>query len=83
MILTPTPKTALFDTARLRQALTTLLKHEPPYKGVPFEEFAFVEGEKAVKFTVDGKEFILRLDNYSITRVPALSEAEKSWLVPQ
>ena len=60
-----------------------MLKHEPPYKGVPFEEFAFVEGEKAVKFTVDGKEFILRLDNYSITRVPALSEAEKSWLVPQ
>ena len=43
-------KTPLFDTARLRQALVAVLGHELPYKGVSFEEFAFVEGEKAVKF---------------------------------
>ncbi len=77
-------KTPLFDTARLRQALTPLLGHEPPYQGLPFDTFAFVdEGEQAVRFTVEDKEFILQLDTYTITRAPALSEQEKSRLVPQ
>ncbi len=77
-------KTPLFDTARLRQALTPLLGHEPPYQGLPFDRFTFVEkGEKAVKFNVEDKEFILQLDTYAITRAPVLSETEKSRLVPQ
>ena len=76
-------KTTLFDTARLRQALSALLGHEPPYKGLPFAEFTFVDSEKAVKFTVEDKDFILRLATYRITRAPALSEQEKSRLVPQ
>jgi len=76
-------KTTLFDTSSLRQALTALLGHEPPYKGVPFEEFAFVEGEKAVKFTVENKDFILRLGTYAISRAPTLSEEEKKRLIPQ
>ncbi len=29
-------KTPLFDTERLRQALTPLLGHQPPYQGLPF-----------------------------------------------
>ncbi len=77
-------KTPLFDTARLRQALTPLLGHEPPYQGLPFDRFTFVEkGEKAVKFNVEDKEFILQLDTHAITRAPVLSETEKSRLVPQ
>ncbi len=77
-------KTPLFDTARLRQALTPLLGYEPPYQGLPFAEFTFVgEGEKAVKFSVEGKEFILQLDSYMIAGAPVLSEMEKSRLVPQ
>ncbi|MFQ5816944.1 MAG: hypothetical protein ACE5H2_03175 [Terriglobia bacterium] len=55
-------KTPLFDTARLRQALTPLLGQEPPYQGLPFSDFSFVDGEKAVKFTVENKEFILQLE---------------------
>ena len=77
-------KIPLFDTARVHEALTPLLGHEPPYQGLPFEEFTFVDdGEKAVKFAVEDKEFILQLDTYSITRVPALSKEERSRLVPQ
>ena len=76
-------KTPLFDTARLRKALTPLLRHEPPYQGLPFETFTFVDGEKAVKFTVESKEFILQLDTYGVTRAPALSEEEKSRMVPR
>ncbi len=76
-------KTPQFDTPRLRRALTDALGHEPPYKGLPFDKFTFVDDEKAIKFTVEDKEFILQLDTYTISRVPALSEAEKSRLVPQ
>ncbi len=76
-------KTPLFDTARLRQALTPLLGHEPPYQGLPFAEFTFVDGEKAVKFTVEKKDFSLQLDTYAITQAPALSEEEKDRQIPQ
>ncbi len=76
-------KRSLFDTTRLRRALTRLLGHEPPYQGLPFDTFTFMDGEKAVKFSLEGQEFILQLDTYVVTRAPALSEAEKSRLVPQ
>jgi dipeptidyl aminopeptidase/acylaminoacyl peptidase len=77
-------KTPLFDTARLRKELTSLLGHAPPHQGLPFDTFTFVdEGEHTVKFTVEDKEFILRLDTYRMSRAPVLSEEEKSRLAPK
>lgn len=77
-------KIPLFNTARLRRSLTPLVGHEPPYHGLPFAEFTFVsEGEKAVKFTVEGKEFVLQLDTYVVTPAAVLAEEEKSRLEPQ
>ena len=34
----------LFDTERLREALTPALGHEPPYAGLPFDSFTFAGG---------------------------------------
>ena len=77
-------KTELFNTARLRQALTPLLDHEPAYEGLPFEEFTFVdEGEKEVTFSVEEKEFILQFDTYRIRRAPSISEEEKNRLLSE
>ena len=77
-------KTPLFDTALVRQELTTVLGHEPPYKGLPFEAFTFADDdEKAIKFTLENKDFMLQLDSYVITQTPALSQEEKKRLVPQ
>ena len=76
-------KEPLFDTERLRQALTPLLRHEPPYKGLPFKKFTFLDEEKAVKFTVEGTKFICHLDTYKIISVPPQSKEEKSRMVPQ
>jgi len=77
-------KTPLFDSARLRKELTSLLENEPPYQGLPFDKFTFVdEGEQTVKFTVEEKEFILRLDTYRMSRAPTVSEEEKSRLAPK
>ena len=70
-------KTPLFDTARLRQALTALLGDEPPNKGLPFEEFTFVdESETAVSFTVKDKVLVLKFDTYAIAPAPPVSEEE-------
>ena len=77
-------KTPLFDTARLRQALTPLLGHEPPDQGLPFDKFNFVdESETAVKFTVENTGLVLQLDTYVVTRASVLSEEEESRLAPR
>jgi len=76
-------KAPLFDTARLRRALTEVLGHEPPYQGVPFSDFTFLDSEKAVKFTVENKEFVLQLATDTITQAPAVSEEEKNRQTPQ
>jgi dipeptidyl aminopeptidase/acylaminoacyl peptidase len=73
-------KTRLFDTARLRQVLTPVLGQEPPYRGLPFSEFTFVDDEKAVKFTLENKEFVLQLDSYALTPARALTEEQKNQL---
>ena len=76
----------LFDVARLRQALTRILGHEPPYRGIPFDassgfaSFTFLPGEKAVKFAVGQQEFVLQLDSYSIA---VLSQEQISRLTPR
>ena len=75
-------KEPMFDTERLRWALTEILDHEPPYEGLPFTEFTF-QDETTVKFALEGKEFLLPLDNYSVTPAPVISEREKKRLEPQ
>ena len=67
-------KVPLFDTAQLHQALSRVLGYELPHQGLPFHTFAFVDGERAVRFTVEDTEFILSLDSYEIRRVPAPAE---------
>src|SRR3972149_11601444 len=38
----------LFDTARLRRSLAQALGHEGPDQGLPFDRFAFSDGEKRI-----------------------------------
>jgi len=57
----------LFDTPRLRAALTEALGDEPAGLGVPFRELAFV-GPSSVQFMVEGQTFLLDLDTYAIER---------------
>lgn len=76
-------KKLLFDTEKIRKALTTELGHKPPYKGLPFNSFAFVDGEKSIMFTMDGREFICDLETYTIESVPRLSADEKARTTPR
>lgn len=73
----------LLETARLRQALAKAVGHEPPYRGLPFADFQFVDMESDIRFSLDGKEFVCRLADYSISALPALSPAEKERVTPR
>ncbi len=70
-------KKPLFETKRLRQALAKLLGHEPPYQGLPFEGFSFVDAERSTKFTVEGKDLILDLKTYALKQAPQPTDEEK------
>jgi dipeptidyl aminopeptidase/acylaminoacyl peptidase len=62
----------LFDTERLRAALTPVLGHDPPYRGLPFESFAFLGGgEEAIRFEVEGRAFRLEIGSYSVAALPS------------
>jgi len=79
-------KEPLFDNEGLRKALTLELGHEPSGKGIPFSQFEFLEGERRVKFMVEGKEFLLDLKTHEIQKLPPLSEEEKNrkkFLIPK
>ena len=57
----------LFDTGRLRAALSEALGHEPAGGGVPFDQFQMA-GTGTVSFTLEGANFTLDLDTYKLTR---------------
>jgi dipeptidyl aminopeptidase/acylaminoacyl peptidase len=70
----------LIDPERLRQALIPLLGHDPPGRWLPFETFEFLVDEGGVKFTLEEKDFVLRLDTYDIRESPV---ADLSHAIPQ
>jgi dipeptidyl aminopeptidase/acylaminoacyl peptidase len=71
-------KESLFDVQRLRSAVKAELGHDPPYDGVPFTEFSFLdEGESTIRFALEDRQFELRLDNYHIREVPQQSDADR------
>lgn len=70
-------KKPLFNTVRLRKAITEKLGEEPPHQGLPFIQFEFLEGETKVKFDVGGKELICDLKTYALEEAPPLFGEEK------
>lgn len=76
-------KAPLFDVDRLRRALTLPLGHEPPYEGLPFDSFTFLDDERAARFVVEDREFEIRLATYEIEALPVDSRAERERLTPQ
>ncbi len=70
----------LIDPEWLRLALTRILGHEPPGYGLPFDTFEFLDDERAVKFTVEGKDFVLRLGTYELASSAAV---DRSHAIPQ
>ena len=56
----------VFDVPRLRAALASLLPEDNLPEGVPFEEFSFVQDDRAIQFDWDGDSYLLSLEMYSL-----------------
>ncbi len=79
-------KVSLFDIDRLLTSLQAILGHELPGGEIPFSEFALVDEDRAVCFTLEGFTFTLHLDDYRISKEPILpppSEEVLSRITPQ
>jgi Tol biopolymer transport system component len=76
-------KTPLFDTPRLRAALTSLLGRNLPYRGLPFDTFTFLDQQRSVRFTSDGEEYVMALATYAIERLSAPSRQERARSTPR
>lgn len=76
-------RTPLFDVPRLRRALAGTLGHEPPYAGVPFADLRLVDGERAVVFLLEGREYRLDLASYAVTPLPAPTASERDRTTPR
>jgi dipeptidyl-peptidase-4 len=79
-------KENFFNVGRLRETLRETLGHNPPQEGVPFTEFEFTGDDRAIRFTVEDRTFVLQLGDYTITQEPkplAPSEDELRRLTPR
>jgi dipeptidyl aminopeptidase/acylaminoacyl peptidase len=73
----------LFDVSRLRQALRRDLGREPPGSGLPFRQFSFGDGQRSVRFALEGRDYELRLADYLLRALPPGSEAERARFTPR
>jgi hypothetical protein len=73
----------LFNAERVRAALAPLAGHEIPGKGLPFDRFTFLPGEKTARFSFENRDFILDLSSYSIQPVPLETPLEKDRHTPR
>jgi len=70
--------TALLDVARTRQAIQGALGHEPPYRGLPFTTLNLTNGERSIRFTLEGRDWILDRETYAIKSAPSLTPSERA-----
>ena len=75
--------TPLLDVSRVRQALRAAIGHEPPYEGLPFNTMSFAGGERSVRFNLEGRDWILDRDTYTVKPAPAVSAPERARVEPQ
>ena len=57
---------AFFDEEPLRAALTKIPGNDAVGKGIPLQDFSFLDEERAVRFEVEGRRFDLNLGDYSV-----------------
>jgi dipeptidyl-peptidase-4 len=73
----------LVDVGRARAAVGRALGHQPPYSGLPGSGFALVDQERGLRFSLEGRDWVLDLASYSVRSVPVPSAAERDRREPR
>jgi dipeptidyl aminopeptidase/acylaminoacyl peptidase len=77
-------RTPLFDPPRLREGIRAALGYDPPWGQVPFRDFSFTDRtEKAAKFTLEGRDYVVDLNSYTVTVQPPIAPIERERTAPQ
>jgi len=76
-------RASLVDPERARAAIGKALGYEPPYRGLPGTGFTLVDQERGLRFSLDGREWVLDLADYSVRPVASPSPAERDRREPR
>lgn len=71
-----------FDHARLAAALSRAANHEYSASALPFEDIEFVDGEKAIRFSVEDAQWKCLLGTYECQKEPSPPERANESLSP-
>jgi dipeptidyl aminopeptidase/acylaminoacyl peptidase len=73
----------LLDGSRARSAIGAALGHEPPYRGIPFPTFTWQGSETGLRFSLEGRDWVLDRATYGVQPVPAITPAERDRTEPR
>lgn len=73
----------MLDVDSVRAALRTALGHESPQQGVSFSDFAFLDDDRSVLFSVEGRDFIYDLASSTVTELPLQATEERARRAPR
>lgn len=73
----------LVDPGRSRAAIAAAVGHPLPYPGIPFSTFTFADGEKGLRFTFEGRDWILDRESYQVRAAPTLTPMELDRVTPR
>jgi dipeptidyl aminopeptidase/acylaminoacyl peptidase len=75
--------TPLLDGLRVRKALETVLGAAVPWGGLPFTQFRFVDTERAVEFSYDGRWFRVDATTYELSELPPAEQERRTRQAPR
>ena len=74
----------VLNATRVRAAVVSRLGHEPALAGLPFRAFTFADTtETRMRFSVEERDFELRLATQDLTELPARTDASRRLSEPQ
>ncbi|MFN0180743.1 MAG: DPP IV N-terminal domain-containing protein [Gemmatimonadales bacterium] len=73
----------LVDVDRARAAIGRALGHQPPYLGLPGSGFVLADQERGLRFSLEGRDWVLDLASYAVRPVPVPSPAERDRREPR
>ncbi len=73
----------LLDGSRARAAIARAIGHEPPYAGLPFSSFTWADRENTLRFSLEGKDWLLDRTTYEVSPTTTPLPAERDRTEPR
>ncbi len=71
------------DVSRARAAMAAATGNPLPHQGLPFSTFSFVDGEKGLRFSFEGRDWVLDREQYTVRAARPSTPAERDRVTPR